>query len=130
MRKIILFGAFVALSSSLFAQIAERQAPKKPEFTVIKEIPITSVKNQARSGTCWNYSTLSFFEAEILKKSGKTYDLCEMFVCMEMHSSHKADQPTTYSMFSNTTASVQKKLCLFQALSMEIHLTTSMSFSK
>ena len=81
MRKIILFGAFVALSSSLFAQIAERQAPKKPEFTVIKEIPITSVKNQARSGTCWNYSTLSFFEAEILKKSGKTYDLCEMFVC-------------------------------------------------
>ena len=81
MRKIILFGAFVALSSSLFAQIAERQAPKKPEFTVIKEIPITSVKNQARSGTCWNYSTLSFFESEILKKSGKTYDLCEMFVC-------------------------------------------------
>ena len=81
MRKIILFGAFVALSTSLFAQIAERPAPKKPEFTVIKEIPITSVKNQARSGTCWNYSTLSFFEAEILKKSGKTYDLCEMFVC-------------------------------------------------
>ena len=82
MRKIILFGAFIALSTSLFAQltISERPAPKKPEFTVIKEIPITSVKNQARSGTCWNYSTLSFFEAEILKKSGKTYDLCEMFV--------------------------------------------------
>lgn len=53
----------------------------KPVFTVIKENPITSVKNQARSGTCWNYSTLSFFEAEILKKSKKTYDLCEMFVC-------------------------------------------------
>ncbi|MDY5032898.1 MAG: C1 family peptidase, partial [Prevotella sp.] len=33
------------------------------------------------SGTCWNYSTLSFFEAEILKKTKKTYDLCEMFVC-------------------------------------------------
>lgn len=53
----------------------------KPVFTTIKEIPITSVKNQARSGTCWNYSTLSFFEAEILKKNKKTYDLCEMFVC-------------------------------------------------
>ncbi|MBO5427836.1 MAG: aminopeptidase, partial [Prevotella sp.] len=26
-------------------------------------------------------STLSYFEAEILKKSKKTYDLCEMFVC-------------------------------------------------
>lgn len=54
---------------------------KKPVFTVVKEIPITSVKDQNRSGTCWNFSTLSFFEAEILKKSGKTYDLCEMFVC-------------------------------------------------
>lgn len=53
----------------------------KPVFTTIKEVPITSVKNQARSGTCWNYSTLSFFEAEILKKTKKTYDLCEMFVC-------------------------------------------------
>ena len=52
----------------------------KPVFTTIKENPITSIKNQSKSGTCWDYSTLSFFESEILKKSGKTYDLCEMFV--------------------------------------------------
>lgn len=49
-------------------------------FTTVKEIPITSIKNQSRSGTCWAYSTLSYFEAEILKKSGKTYDLSEMFI--------------------------------------------------
>ncbi len=54
--------------------------PNKPVFTTVKEIPITSVKNQNRSGTCWDYSTLSFFEAEILKATGKTYDLCESFV--------------------------------------------------
>ncbi len=53
----------------------------KPVFTVIKENPITSIKNQSRSGTCWNYSTLSYFESEILRKTGKTYDLSEMFVC-------------------------------------------------
>ncbi len=52
----------------------------KPVFTVIKENPITSIKDQNRSGTCWDYSTLSYFEAEILKKTGKTYDLCESFV--------------------------------------------------
>lgn len=49
-------------------------------FKVIKELPITSVKNQYRSGTCWDYGTLGFFESEILRKTGKVYDLCEMFV--------------------------------------------------
>ena len=39
-----------------------------------------SVKNQYRSGTCWDYATLGYFESEILRKTGKTYDLCEMFV--------------------------------------------------
>ena len=46
----------------------------KPVFTTIKENKITSIKDQNRSGTCWDYSTLSYFEAEILKKTGKTYD--------------------------------------------------------
>jgi aminopeptidase C len=52
----------------------------KPVFTTIKENPITSIKDQNRSGTCWDYSTLSYFESEILKATGKTYDLCEAFV--------------------------------------------------
>ena len=52
----------------------------KKTFTKVKELPITSVKNQFRSGTCWDYGTLGYFESEILRKTGKTYDLCEMFV--------------------------------------------------
>ena len=67
------------------AGAAKKKAPEKkntnkPVFTTIKEIPVTSMKDQNRSGTCWDYSTLSFFEAEILKATGKTYDLCESFV--------------------------------------------------
>ena len=58
----------------------DAENPNKPVFTTIKEMPITSIKNQNRSGTCWAYSTLSFFESEILKKSGKTYDLAEMYI--------------------------------------------------
>ncbi len=53
---------------------------EKKTFTIIKELPITSVKNQYRSGTCWDYATLGYFESEILRKTGKIYDLCEMFV--------------------------------------------------
>jgi len=66
---------------ALIAIGANAQSKKnKPVFTTVKEIPITSIKDQNRSGTCWAYSTLSFFEAEILKATGKTYDLCESFV--------------------------------------------------
>ncbi len=74
-------AVFVQVPAMAQEQEKEKEDSNEPVFTVIKENPITSVKNQAKSGTCWNYSTLSFFESEILKKSGKTYDLCEMFVC-------------------------------------------------
>ena len=82
MKKILTF-ALVALMS-LSASAAQKKAPaknaNKPVFTIIKENPITSIKDQNRSGTCWDYSTISFFEDEILKATGKTYDLCESFV--------------------------------------------------
>ncbi len=72
--------ALMALSASAAKKKEAAKDANKPVFTVIKEIPITSMKDQNRSGTCWDYSTLSFFEAEILKATGKTYDLCESFV--------------------------------------------------
>ena len=72
--------AVVALNVNAEEKKAEKSNANKPVFTVIKENKITSIKNQSRSGTCWDYSTLRFLEAEILKKTGKTYDLCEAFV--------------------------------------------------
>ncbi|MDE6871027.1 MAG: aminopeptidase [Bacteroidales bacterium] len=51
------------------------------EFTVVKEVPVTSIKNQYRSGTCWCFSALSFVESEILRTKGlEDIDLSEMFV--------------------------------------------------
>lgn len=75
MRKGLLLWAMLLGSMSTMAQGA-----KDFEFTTIKEIPITSIKNQNRSGTCWAYSSLGFFEAELLRQGKGEYDLCEMFV--------------------------------------------------
>ena len=83
MRKLLVAALLALVATGVNAQDknAEKKAtPNKPVFTVVKENPITSIKNQSRSGTCWDYSTLSFFESEILKATGKTYDLCESFV--------------------------------------------------
>ena len=76
---LILSAAFLALMS--YAASAQ-EASKAPEyeFTVVKENPVTSIKNQYRSGTCWCYSALSFIESEILRTKGQEVDLSEMFV--------------------------------------------------
>ena len=50
------------------------------QFTTVKTIPITSVKNQYQSGTCWCFSTLSFFEAELIRLGKGEYDFSEAFV--------------------------------------------------
>lgn len=79
MKKILTLVVAAMLATGAMAQEAEAKN-NKPVFTTIKALPITSIKDQSRSGTCWAYSTLSFFESEILKASGKNLDLCEMFI--------------------------------------------------
>ena len=74
--KRFILGAFCMFAATLaFAQSAPEY-----EFTTIKELPVTSIKNQATSGTCWCFSALSFVESEILRTKGVEVDLAEMFV--------------------------------------------------
>lgn len=74
MRKLTLIVATFLISMSLFSQ---EQVYK---FTVIKENPITSIKNQANTGTCWSFSGVSFLESELLRMGKGTFDLSEMYI--------------------------------------------------
>lgn len=81
MKKLFLLAA-VALSS-LFASAQDAPAAKNDstfEFTTIKENPITSIKNQNRSGTCWAFSSFGFFESELLRMGKGEFNLSEMFL--------------------------------------------------
>ena len=82
MRIVTLIAAAWLMTTAAAQENLQKGAPvgTKRVFKTVKELPITSVKNQHRSGTCWDYATLGYFESEILRKTGKTYDLCEMFV--------------------------------------------------
>lgn len=60
-------------------------------FTDVKLVKTTPVKDQNKSGTCWSFSGLSFFEDEILRKTGKEMDLSEMFVVRHCYDD-KADK--------------------------------------
>ena len=87
MKKItLLAAALLCLGASAFAQ--QRPAPEQlPEyqFTTVKAAPITSIKNQASSGTCWSFSAISFLESEAIrlcniKDEAKYPDFSEFFV--------------------------------------------------
>lgn len=81
MRKLFAMMLLACITAGANAQEKKASEDKnKAVFTTIKANPITSIKDQNRSGTCWAYSTLSFLESEILKNTGKTYNLCEMFI--------------------------------------------------
>ena len=83
MKTLTFIAALLLTVTATAQENLQKQASSKQikkTFTTIKENPITSVKNQYRSGTCWAYATLGYLESEILRKTGKTYDLCEMFV--------------------------------------------------
>ena len=74
MKKNLLFAALAFVGLGAFAQEAT------PDFTVVKENPITSIKNQNQAGTGWCYSSLAFIESELLRKGKGEYDLSEMFI--------------------------------------------------
>ena len=55
-------------------------------FTVIKEIDATPVQNQNQTSTCWSFSSLSFFESEMIRMGkGKDFNLSEMFVVRKVY---------------------------------------------
>ena len=80
MKKQLLFIACACLSLGVSAKKHVEKADTGFVFTTVKENPITSIKNQNQSGTCWCFSTLSFFESELLRMGKGEHDLCEMFV--------------------------------------------------
>lgn len=82
MKKII----FVAIALCMVTFVGAKKPANKQkegkgfEFTTVKENPITSIKDQNRSSTCWSFSALSFIEAELLRMGKGEVDFSEMYV--------------------------------------------------
>lgn len=79
MKRLFIPLLGLCLCLSVFAQ---EQIAKIDSFlfTTIKELPITPVKNQSSSGTCWSFSGIGLIEAELLRMGKGEFDLSEMFV--------------------------------------------------
>jgi len=70
-RFILIFAWLTAVAT--FAQSGYK-------FSVIRENPITAVKNQASTGTCWSFSGVGMLESELIRMGKGEFDLSEMYI--------------------------------------------------
>lgn len=84
LKKTFFLGAILScFSLFLQAQVAPKLTNAEGseyQFEIIKSLDRDEVSNQGRSGTCWSFSSLSFFEAEIKRISDKDIELSPMFI--------------------------------------------------
>ncbi|MCF6367135.1 MAG: aminopeptidase [Bacteroidales bacterium] len=81
--KTIKIGLLILLPFFISSNVQAQKTNETEDGYVFTEnfrIPVTNVKNQYRSGTCWSFSGLSFLEAELLRMGKGEVDLSEMFV--------------------------------------------------
>lgn len=61
--------------------------PCQAQYVFSDEIDLscTSVKSQAKTGTCWSFSTVSFLESELIRMGQVPMDLSEMYIVRQIY---------------------------------------------
>ncbi|WP_121966586.1 C1 family peptidase [Myroides sp. N17-2] len=72
------------LSLSIFFAVMSSYA-QDYDFQTLVDIDATPVISQGKTGTCWSFSTSSFLESEIIRKTNKHIDLSEMYTVRNIY---------------------------------------------
>lgn len=81
------FAALSFLSLTITAQEKTNKKESEYKFTVVKSLENTPVQDQNQTSTCWSFSSLSFFESEMIRMGkGNDFNLSEMFVVNKVYS--------------------------------------------
>ncbi len=81
MKKIIVLVWLSIIASNIEAQDTIRNKKNGGYlFKTIASCESTEVQNQNRTSTCWSFSSLSFFESELIRMKKGRHNLSEMFV--------------------------------------------------
>jgi bleomycin hydrolase len=70
MKKLFIILSFLLVQNFAFSQYT---------YTTTIDNQCTEVKSQDKTGTCWNFSTTSFLESELIRMGKPTYNLSEMY---------------------------------------------------
>lgn len=92
--SLLALALFFALSA-FQVQAQDKLRNKKDggyEFTIVARHDALPVQDQNRSGTCWSFSALSYFESELIRLGKGEHKLSEMFVVRKAYE----DKATNY----------------------------------
>ncbi|MGK9475717.1 aminopeptidase C [Melioribacter sp. OK-6-Me] len=76
-RKIFQIIFFVAIIP--FVLTAQKKEKYEKHFEMIYKVETTPVKNQAKTGTCWSFATMSFIETELIRMGKGVHILSPMW---------------------------------------------------
>ena len=77
---------FVLVLTAASAQERTNKKGSEYKFTPVKIIDAPAVQNQNMTSTCWSFSSLSFFESEMIRMGkGSDYNLSEMFIVRKVY---------------------------------------------
>ncbi len=77
---LVALASFFIMGISNAQDVITNRKGSEYRFEVIKELEANAVENQNRTGTCWSFSSLSFFESELLRTGKGHVDLSEMYI--------------------------------------------------
>lgn len=80
MKYIVFTICFLMFSNAYSGDTLRNKKNGGYLFTKIADIEATEVQNQSRTSTCWSFSSLSFFESELIRMGKGKHNLSEMFV--------------------------------------------------
>jgi len=80
-KKQIFLLLFIVVTAIVNAQSTNTSL----QFLHIIQLPVTSVKNQDTTGTCWCFGGTSLLESQYLERSGVSLDLSEMFIVRNIY---------------------------------------------
>ena len=81
MKNILIFSIlFISYTNYAQNKFETNRKGSNYRFKVIKDLEVNDVQDQGRTSTCWSFSSLSFFESEIIRLKKENHNLSEMFI--------------------------------------------------
>ena len=81
MKNLLIISiSFISLGVFSQEKFETNRKDSEYKFKVLKDLEATDVQDQGRTSTCWSFSSLSFFESEIIRLKNERHNLSEMFI--------------------------------------------------